>query len=95
MPDKDNKMKKTEKSEAEILKSFEDGQWQSIGDEKKKDEYARYAKNPAAKNKRINILLSEKDLASLKAKSLEEGIPYQTLIASIIHKYVNGKFREI
>ncbi|MGE5350591.1 MAG: antitoxin [Acidobacteriota bacterium] len=88
-------MKKTEKSEAELLKSFEDGEWQSAGGEKKKAEYARYAKNTAAKNKRINIRLSEKDLANLKAKSLEEGIPYQTLIASIIHKYVHGKFREI
>jgi predicted DNA binding CopG/RHH family protein len=89
-------MKKMEKSEAEVLKSVEDGEWQSIKDAgKKKTEYARYAKNTDAKNKRINIRLSEKDLANLKAKSLEEGIPYQTLIASIIHKYVHGKFREI
>jgi predicted DNA binding CopG/RHH family protein len=47
------------------------------------------------KNRRINIRLSEKDLLNLKAKSLEEGLPYQTLVASIIHKYVSGKFREV
>lgn len=89
-------MKKSEKNEVEILKSVEDDEWQSVKNiEKKKAEYARFAKNTAAKNKRINIRLSEKDLANLKAKSLEEGIPYQTLIASIIHKYVHGKFREI
>ncbi|MGE5350993.1 MAG: antitoxin, partial [Acidobacteriota bacterium] len=65
-------MKKLEKSEAEILKSFEDGEWQPVKNvENKKAEYARYAKNTAAKNKRINIRLSEKDLANLKAKSLE------------------------
>jgi len=96
LPYKDSKMKKVEKSEAEVLKAFEDGEWQPLKDvQKKKTEYARYAKNTAAKNKRINIRLSEKDLANLKAKSLEEGIPYQTLIASIIHNYVHGKFREI
>ncbi|MGE5409864.1 MAG: hypothetical protein ACM3MI_02815 [Clostridiales bacterium] len=89
-------MKKLEKSETEIFKSFESDEWQSVKDAGiKKTDYARYAKNTAAKNKRINIRLSEKDLANLKAKSLEEGIPYQTLIASIIHKYVHGKFREI
>ena len=48
----------------------------------------------ARKNKRINIRLTEKDLSNLKAKSLEEGMPYQTLVASIIHKYVSGKFKE-
>lgn len=89
-------MKKLEKIETEILKSFENDEWQPVKDAgKKKTEYARYTKNAAVKNKRINIRLSEKDLANLKAKSLEEGIPYQTLIASIIHKYVHGKFREI
>ncbi|MDR3665442.1 MAG: hypothetical protein P4L35_01245, partial [Ignavibacteriaceae bacterium] len=59
-----------------------------------KNEYQQIARNTAAKNKRINIRLSEKDLANLKAKSLEEGMPYQTLIASIIHKYISGKFKE-
>ncbi|HEX2867056.1 MAG TPA: hypothetical protein VHO03_08430 [Ignavibacteriales bacterium] len=89
-------MKRLEKNEVEILKPVEDGEWQSVKDvEKKKAEYARYAKNTSAKNKRINIRLSEMDLAKLKAKSLEEGVPYQTLIASIIHKYVHGKFREV
>jgi predicted DNA binding CopG/RHH family protein len=89
-------MKKIEKKENEILKSFENDEWKSIKKlENKKEDYSKYAKNTAAKNKRINIRLSEKVLAEIKAKSLEEGIPYQTLIASIIHKYVNGKFKEI
>ena len=86
---------KLTKEEKELLKSYENDEWTSIKDfKKKKTEYQRYARNTAAKNKRINIRLSEKDLANLKAKSLEEGMPYQTLVGSIIHKYIYGKFKE-
>jgi len=85
---------KLNKEEKELLKSYENEEWQSVKDFKKmKTDHQRYARNTAAKNKRINIRLSEKDLANLKAKSLEEGMPYQTLIGSIIHKY-SGKFKE-
>ncbi|MBU2506936.1 MAG: antitoxin [Bacteroidetes bacterium] len=86
---------KLDKEEKELLNSYEKGEWKSIKDfEKKKLEYQRYAKNNAAKNRRINIRLTERDLTNLKAKSLEEGMPYQTLVASIIHKYISGKFKE-
>jgi len=86
---------KLSKEEKDLLKSYENDEWESIKDfKKKKAEYQRYARNTAAKNKRINIRLSEKDLANLKAKSLEEGMPYQTLVGSIIHKYVSGKLKE-
>lgn len=85
-----------DKEEKELLKSYEKGEWKSVKDiENKKLEYQRYAKNTAAKNKRINIRLSERDLTNLKAKSLEEGMPYQTLVTSIIHKYISGKFKEV
>lgn len=88
-------MKKLDKEEKDLLKSFEDGKWNSVKVVlKKKKEFAKIAKYTAAKNKRINIRLSEKDLANLKAKSLEEGLPYQTLVASVIHRYVSGKFKE-
>ncbi len=87
---------KLDKEEKKLLNSYEKGEWKSIKDfEKKKLEHQSYARNTAAKNKRINIRLTEKDLANLKAKSLEEGIPYQTLVASIIHKYISGKFKEV
>jgi predicted DNA binding CopG/RHH family protein len=86
---------KLDKEEKELLKSYEKGEWKPIKDfEKKKSEYRQIAKNTVAKNKRINIRLTEKDLANLKAKSLEEGMPYQTLVASIIHKYISGKIKE-
>jgi predicted DNA binding CopG/RHH family protein len=85
---------KLDKEEKELLKSYEKDEWKSIKNfKKKKLEYQSYARNTSLKNKRINIRLTEKDLANLKAKSLEEGMPYQTLVASIIHKYISGKFK--
>ena len=87
---------KLDKEEKEVLKSYEKGEWKSIKDNKRKqNDFQRYAKNTSLKNKRINIRLSERDLSNLKAKSLEEGMPYQTLIASIIHKYISGKYKEL
>ncbi|NLT49423.1 MAG: antitoxin [Ignavibacteria bacterium] len=87
---------KLDKEEKEIVKSFENDEWIQEEDfEKEKAKYQQIARNTSLKNRRINIRLSEKDLSNLKAKSLEEGLPYQTLIASIIHKYVNGKFNEM
>ena len=87
---------KLNKEEKELLKSYEDREWKSVKNfNDKKSEYQKIAKNTSLKNRRINIRLSEKDLSNLKAKSLEEGMPYQTLVASIIHKYISGKFKEI
>lgn len=85
---------KKDKYESEIEKSFENGEWHSISDlEKKKRDNKRYALYTSAMNKRISVHLSEKDLNSLKARSLEEGIPYQTMVSGIIHKYLNGKVK--
>lgn len=85
---------KLDKEEKELLKSYENEEWETIKDfKKKKNEYQKAARNTSIKNRRINIRLSEKDLSNLKAKSLEEGMPYQTLVASIIHKYISGKFK--
>ena len=84
-----------DKYEQNIEKSFDNEEWQPIKDSGKlKAVYARYARNTFRKDKRINIRISEKDLLGLKAKSLEEGIPYQTLISSILHKYISGRFVE-
>lgn len=83
--------KHEKKYEEEIERSFEKGEWESAPEgENLKERYARYARNTFQKNKRINIRISEWDLLRLKAKSLEEGIPYQTLVSSLIHKYVKG-----
>jgi len=88
-------MDKLDNYEKELLESYENDEWVSVENlEKKKKEYAQYAKNTFLKNKRINIRISEKDFVDIKTKSLEEGVPYQTLISSIIHKYVSGKLIE-
>ncbi len=85
-------MSKLDKYEEELLKSYDEDEWQSVAQtEQLKVKYSKYARNTFLKNKRINIRISEKDLARLKAKSLEEGIPYQTLVSSLIHKFVSGK----
>jgi len=83
---------KNDDSEEDILRSYEQDEWRSVEEFKKlKEEYEAYARNTSNKNKRINIRISESDLNRLKAKSLEEGIPYQTLVSSLIHRYVSGK----
>ena len=88
-------MAKLDKEEKTILESFEKEEWKSTPDLKAKQKYySAIAKNTHLKNKRINIRLSEKILNDLKAKSLEEGIPYQTLISSILHKFTSGKLVE-
>jgi predicted DNA binding CopG/RHH family protein len=83
------------KYEENILTSFEKGEWQSVPDIKK--EIARYSATAAAalaKDKRINIRLSSRDLEDVQARAAEEGLPYQTLIASILHKYISGRLTE-
>jgi predicted DNA binding CopG/RHH family protein len=88
-------MKKLDKYEKDIVESYENNEWKDADnlDEIKKN-FSAYAKDTFKKNKRINIRISEKDLADLKVKSLEEGIPYQTLISSILHKFIAGKLVE-
>ena len=83
------------KYEEDILASFERGEWNSVSN--LKDEIARYAASAAAtltKDKRINIRLSSRDLEDVQTRAAEEGMPYQTLIASVLHKYVSGRLIE-
>ncbi|HMK56478.1 MAG TPA: hypothetical protein VK448_07575 [Dissulfurispiraceae bacterium] len=81
--------------EKDILESYERGEWKPV--KNKKAEIARlgrYAKNTLQKDKRINIRMSSKDLDQVQVIAAQEGIPYQTLISSIIHKYVSGYLLE-
>jgi predicted DNA binding CopG/RHH family protein len=59
-----------------------------------KREYSTYAKETLKKDRRINIRISDKNLESIQNIAIEEGIPYQTLISSLIHKFVTGKITE-
>jgi predicted DNA binding CopG/RHH family protein len=84
-------MSELDREEKELLESFEKGEWHSVGDPNRLAEIRSYAKTTLAKDKRISLRLSSLDLDSIQSKAIEEGIPYQTLISSIIHKYVTGK----
>jgi len=85
-------MAKLERKEKELLESFERGEWKSIRKlESERGRYQTYAESTFKKNRRVNIRISEKDLEAIQKRALEEGIPYQTLIASLLHKYASGR----
>jgi len=80
-----------DKEESDLMKSLENDEWQSVKDLKQQKKAAvETARNTLKKDKRINLRLSQKDYHEIQIKAVEEGIPYQTLISSIIHKYLNG-----
>lgn len=87
-------MPEIDEYEHEILDAYEKGSLKSIAT---KSEIARFraaARATAIKDRRVNIRLSAGDLQNIQAKALEQGLPYQTLIASVLHKYVTGRLRE-
>jgi predicted DNA binding CopG/RHH family protein len=81
--------------ELELLASYENEEWQSAKNIKEqKETYQAYARATFRKDKRINIRISEKDLLALQKRAIREGIPYQTLVSSVLHKYVTGALAE-
>ena len=86
---------KLNKEEKEILSAYEKGNFASIPSIKKEiSKYQEYAKYTLQKNKRINIRISERDLIHIQKKAVEEGLPYQTFISSILHKFITGNLTE-
>ena len=86
---------KLSKEEKEILESFEKGEWVPVADfSRRKKELMEYARNTLRKDKRLNIRISERDLVELQRKAVKEGLPYQTYVSSILHKFVNGVLAE-
>ena len=80
---------KLDKNEKELLASFERGEWKSVKNlSRAKKYYQKVASETLRKDRRINIRLSQKDLEGIQAKAARVGMPYQTLISSIIHKFV-------
>ena len=77
--------------ENEILEAYESGK---LKPSDSKTDFQAIAKNTMKKNKKINIRISENDLSALQRKAAREGIPYQTLIGSILHKYASGYIKE-
>ncbi|CAK8710549.1 Antitoxin [Candidatus Electrothrix gigas] len=82
---------KLDKEEQDILDSFEKGEWVRVENpEEEIRRHQQYASNTLKKDKRVNIRLSSKVLEELQVAALRQGIPYQTLMASILHRYVHG-----
>ncbi len=78
-----------DKEEQEITKAVESGRVRIIPNIRKElKRFQKIAKYTLDKTKNINIRISERDLLRIKAKAIEEGMPYQTLVTSIIHKYI-------
>ena len=86
---------KWSKEEKEILKDFEAGEFESVLTSKRRSTLQAAAEKTFKKNKRINIRISERDLQALQRRALEQGIPYQTLVSSILHKYVSGSLQDL
>lgn len=88
-------MKYYDNKEKELIESVERGEWESIeGLEEEKKRYARIFKESSKKSERVTINLTKKDLRDLKVRASIEGLPYQTLMGSVLHKYVTGKLVE-
>jgi len=81
--------------EKDIIASYERGEWRPVRNQRQEiKKLQAYAKNTLQKDKRINIRMSSRDLDQVQVLAAQEGIPYQTLISSIIHKYVSGYLLE-
>ena len=87
-------MPRTDAYEAEILAAYEAGKLRSIASKSELARFRAAARATAIKDRRVNIRLSSADLKDLQARALEEGLPYQTLITSVLHKYVTGRLTE-
>ncbi|MHB8766077.1 MAG: antitoxin [Deferrisomatales bacterium] len=81
--------------ERELNDSYDRDEWEPVPHlAAEKARYAGYARETIRKDKRLNLRISSRDLEALQKRAVEEGIPYQTLAASILHKYVSGRLQE-
>jgi len=83
--------KPIDQEEKDLMESIERDEWQPVKNfEQERKKAMKAARNTLKKDKRINLRLSQKDYQQIQIKAIEEGIPYQTLISSIVHKYLTG-----
>ncbi len=86
---------KLDAEERKILESVGRGEWRPVkGAERARGRYAGYARATFRKDRRVNIRISSKDLEAIQKRAVEEGLPYQTLISSLLHKYASGRLRD-
>lgn len=87
-------MPKTDAYETELLAAYDKGSLKSVATKSELSKFKAAARATAIKDRRVNIRLSSGDLQDIQVKALAEGLPYQTLIASVLHKYVTGRLSE-
>ncbi len=87
-------MQKIDNDELVVLNAYDKGMLKSIATKSELAKYKAAARATAVMDRRVNIRLSPGDLNGIQVKALEEGMPYQTLIASVLHKYVTGRLAE-
>jgi len=89
------KNKKLSPEDQEMLEAFEEGKFQSDLTDERRTQLAKLAENTIKKDKRINIRISSRDLEALQRRAIEEGLPYQSLVSSVLHKYVSGSLKDV
>ena len=83
--------KPIDQEEKDLMSSIENDEWLPVKNiDQEKEKAVAAARNTLKKDKRINLRLTQKDYHQIQIKAIEEGIPYQTLISSLVHKYLNG-----
>jgi len=85
---------KLNKEEKDILTSVERGEWKATTQKADLRRYQDAARQMMKKDARLNIRISSQDLKSLQKRAMEEGLPYQTFVSSLLHKYVTGRLVE-
>lgn len=86
---------KRKTAEDRLLDAYEKGELKSVAQSKAElKKYREAARATFIKGRRVNVRLSSPDLMDIQARAAEEGVPYQTLIASVLHKYVSGRLQE-
>jgi len=86
---------KLDKEEKKLLAAFEAGEYKSVLTPARKKQIIDTAATTFKKDKRINIRISSRDLEAIQKRAVVEGIPYQTLVSSILHKYVSGSLHDV
>jgi len=86
---------KLDKEEKKLLEAYEAGEFESVLTPARRKQIQEAASHTFKKDKRINIRISGRDLDAIQKRALVEGIPYQTLVSSILHKYVSGSLFDV
>lgn len=89
-----NRKRKLDAEEQEIVESYERGEWHSIATPEELRRYQAQAAVTLPDRGQVSISLSPEDLAAIQKKASEEGLPYQTLIANIVHRFIEGRLME-